>query len=96
MMTGTSEGVGIRTVTDGTSNTIMLVEADADRAVEWTRPADWAYDPNLPSAGLGNLRPGVWLAGFGDGSVRFIASAVDKEVLKGLFTRAGGETINAQ
>ena len=34
-------------------NTIMVVEADDDRAVIWTKPDDWQYDPQQPLAGLG-------------------------------------------
>ena len=56
---GTQKGHGFRNITDGTSNTIMLVEADADQAVEWTKPDDWQYDANNPTAGLGDLRPGM-------------------------------------
>ncbi|MEX0641937.1 MAG: DUF1559 domain-containing protein, partial [Pirellulales bacterium] len=90
---GSPNGIGFRAVTDGLSHTIALVEADADQAVEWTKPDDWEYDPSNPSAGLGNLRPGGWNAAFSDGSVRFIPNSVDPDTLKALFTRAGGEVI---
>ena len=40
--------------TDGLRNTIMLVEADPDRAVIWTKPDDWEYDAKQPLAGLGS------------------------------------------
>src|SRR3972149_6212381 len=38
---GTDKGMKLQQVTDGTSNTLTLVEADADQAVEWTKPDDW-------------------------------------------------------
>ncbi len=90
---GTKQGLGFKHFTDGTSKTIVLVEADADRAVEWTKPDDWQYDASNPSAGLGKLRPGVFNAGFADGSVQQISNNIDPEMLKAHFTRDGGEVI---
>jgi type II secretory pathway pseudopilin PulG len=90
---GTDKGIGIRQVTDGTSYTLAIVEADANQAVEWTKPDDWEYDAANPKNGLGNLRPGGWNAAFCDGSVRFMDNSIDPETLKALFTRAGGEPV---
>jgi hypothetical protein len=39
------------------------------------------------------MRPGGFLAGLADGSVRFIAEAVDTGVLNALFTKSGGEAV---
>ena len=87
------KGVSLADVTDGSSNTIMTVEANFDSAVIWTKPDDLSYDPKTPLRGLGSLRPGGFQAGMADGSVHFISNAVDLEVLRGLFTRKGGETV---
>ncbi len=95
-MFGGDKGMGIAEITDGLSNTIMIVEADADRAVEWTRPDDLAYDPERPLAGLGHVRLNVFLAAFADGSVRTLAIGIDPEVLRALFTAAGSETVDPQ
>jgi prepilin-type processing-associated H-X9-DG protein len=91
---GTAKGMGFRNITDGTSKTIMLVEANADQAVDWTKPDDLKYDAQNPSAGLGGLRPGGFNAAFADGHVAFIANSIDKQVLNSLFTRAGKEIVN--
>lgn len=40
-------------VTDGFSNTLMLVEVNPDRGVIWTKPDDLPFDPDNPLAGLG-------------------------------------------
>ena len=34
-----------RSITDGTSNTIMALDAGDEHAVVWTKPADWEFDP---------------------------------------------------
>jgi hypothetical protein len=83
----------IRDVTDGTSNTILAVEAAADRAVIWTKPDDLPFDPLNPLAGLTGLRPGIFQAAFADGHIQAIKDTVAPEVMKALFTRAGGEAI---
>ncbi|HEY1602390.1 MAG TPA: DUF1559 domain-containing protein [Pirellulales bacterium] len=85
-------GLTAHDITDGLSNTIMVVEADADQVVEWTRPNDLKLDPDKPLAGLGKLRPSGFNALFADGSVRFMGP-IDPEVFKGLLTFAGGESI---
>jgi len=88
------EGISLREMTDGTSNTILVVEADADRAVEWTRPKDLDYDADRPMKGLGNLRTGGFNALFGDGSVQFLSNALNADMLKAFMTYAGGEVVN--
>ena len=90
---GTKDAKKIQDITDGTSKTIILVEADANRAVDWTKPEDLKYDPKNPAAGLGKLRPGGWLAAFADGHIQFISNSIDRQFLNALFTCAGGERI---
>lgn len=90
---GTDKAVGLRNVTDGTSKTIAIVEADADKAVEWTKPDDLHFDANNPTAGLGHFRPGGWLAAFLDGHIEFISNTIDPSLVKAMMTKAGGERI---
>jgi type II secretory pathway pseudopilin PulG len=88
---GTEKGKTLRQITDGTSKTINIVEADADRAVEWTKPYDLNFDASNPKAGLGHVHPGGWLAAFCDGHIQFITESVPADMVKAMFTCAGGE-----
>jgi hypothetical protein len=90
---GTAKGSAIPKIIDGTSMTIMLVEADAERAVDWTKPEDLPFDAKHPTAGLGHLRPGGWLAAFADGHLSFLANTLDSETVRALFTCAGREAV---
>lgn len=95
LMWDNPKGLKISEVTDGTSNTIALVEADDDRAVTWTKPEDISIDRKNPTAGLlGHFGTG-FLAAMADGSVRFFGKDIDPMKLSALFTRAGGEVVGS-
>jgi uncharacterized protein DUF1559 len=87
------KGTRLAGIRDGSSNTIMAVEVDDEAAVPWTKPADWEFDANDPMQGVGNTRPGGFLAGLADGSVHLIENGIDPDVLKALITMAGGEQV---
>jgi len=83
-------------ITDGTSNTIAVVEADDDRAVTWTKPDDWQFDPQHPMAGLGHTHPGGFNAAFADGSVLFLSQSIDPKMFQAMLTIAGGEVVRPE
>lgn len=87
-------GVRIASITDGTSNTLMTVEAAPDKAVIWTKPDDLAFNPERPLDGL--VAPGAptFQVGFADGSVRVMAANIAADVLRALFSPQGGEVVN--
>lgn len=82
-------------ITDGTSNTLLVVEANAERSVPWTKPDDLAVDLDKPLAGLGDVWPGVFLAAFCDGSVRAITNKIDPALLRKLMEKDDGMVIEA-
>jgi hypothetical protein len=87
-------GLNIREISDGTSNTIMVVEANDAASVVWTKPDDYVPRAGNPLQGLTGLRPGGFLAVLCDGSAQFISSSLDRQTLEALFTRSGGEVVN--
>jgi hypothetical protein len=88
-----TEGTKISDITDGTSNTIMIVEAADPSAVIWTKPDDLKVSAKDPLAGLkGDDRKG-FNAALADGSVRYLSLSVNPQTLWALFTRNGGEVV---
>jgi hypothetical protein len=77
--------------TDGTSQTILVVEAS--EAVPWTKPDELIYDPNHPLPPLGSHFGDYFPVLFGDASVRFLPRRIREETLRALITRNGGERV---
>ncbi len=78
-------------MTDGTSNTILVVEAK--NAVPWTKPDD--IDIAQVATSVGSAHPFVFNVMFADGSVKAIKTAkINPVILKALATSAGNEVIS--
>ena len=87
-----STGVKILEITDGTSNTIMCIEASA--SVPWTKPEDLVYDAKKPLPRLADFYGSrVFPAVFFDGSVHTLRTNIGETNMRALITRAGGEII---
>jgi prepilin-type processing-associated H-X9-DG protein len=91
IFTGKRKGVKLQDVVDGTSNTVLVTEAD--QPVPWTAPQDIPYDPNVSMLGMGSRHPGGFNLSMADGSVRFVRSTVSGGVLASLLTRNGAEFV---
>lgn len=74
-------------IKDGTSNTIMIVEAPGV-AANWLQPVDITDLSQFRSK-----HPGGAQAALADGSVRFIGSDADRNTLEAMTTIAGGEVV---
>jgi hypothetical protein len=86
-------GVGMAEISDGTSDTIAVVEACDQMAVIWTKPDDFVPDTDNPARGLVGLYNRVFHALFCDGHIRTLDEGIDKQTLRALFTRNGSESI---
>ncbi len=84
------KSVKIPTFTDGTSNTIMVVEAE--EPVVWTNPNDFGYDPTKALPKMLSI-DGKFSAAYCDGSVRTFKMPIDQEILKLLIQKNDGKPI---
>lgn len=91
---GGNKPVRFRDMLDGTSNTIALVEVKPEKAVPWTAPQDYQFDPKDPLAGVRVGKDKRWLSAFADGSVRQAKSSIDAKTLLNLFQMSDGNVID--
>ena len=80
----------LATFTDGTSNTLMVVEAE--EPVVWTNPNDFAYDPTKALPKMLSI-DGKFSAAYGDGHVQTFKMPIDQEILKLLIQKNDGKPI---
>jgi hypothetical protein len=60
-------GIRMAQVTDGSSNTLLIVEAK--RSIPWTKPDDIPFDPGKPLPEVGGFIKGHFAGATADGSV---------------------------
>jgi hypothetical protein len=82
----------IASFTDGTSSTILAVNAGPDTATIWTKPGGLDFNPEDPLKSLGQIGD-VFNALFADGSVRAISNMIDPQTLRRVIQSADGEAI---
>jgi hypothetical protein len=90
---GGEKGLQIGDITDGTMNTLMVVDVADEQAVIWTKPADWEPDPKDILKGLVGHDPAGFHALFGELVVRTLPKDIDLKTLLGLISYNGGEVV---
>ncbi len=83
-------GLSLGAITDGTSNTLMILEVPSQNSVIWTKPDDWEVDAKDPKKGLFGARRGFVLAAFADASIHRVPEKTDLETLLRLLWRNDG------
>ena len=78
---------------DGTSNTILIVEAGPP--VPWTKPEEIPYDPDTPLPHLETLFRDIIRLAVADGSRRHVRKEIGETTLRAAITRNGGETLGS-
>jgi hypothetical protein len=95
-----ARGRRITDIMDGTSNTLMVVEAA--EPVEWTKPEELPFNdqPGAPQSAplpplpkIGGLFDGGFHGLMCDGSVRFFSDKLDEKTLRALISPNGGEVV---
>ncbi|MCC6418196.1 MAG: sigma-70 family RNA polymerase sigma factor [Gemmataceae bacterium] len=78
--------------TDGTTNTLLVVEAAT--LVPWTKPEDLPYAPNQALPRLGGQFGGDFFALIADGSVHLLGKKADPVMLRRAIERADGNPVD--
>ena len=87
------DGIKISQIFDGTSTTILPVEAKRD--IPWTKPEDIPYDPAKPLPRLGGFEGDKFLALFANCStIRRLSMSLGEKTLRALIGRNDATVIN--
>ncbi len=77
-------------ITDGTTSTIMVIEAGEEHAIPWMAPVDADESLVMSLGSTAKLHhPGGTNACFVDGSVHFLKATIPARVLRALMTISG-------
>jgi hypothetical protein len=86
--------VALVSITDGSSNTLTVVEAGPP--VEWTRPMDIPYDPKNPLPELDGPFSNTLIAAVADGSAHTLRRDLDEKTLRRLIETADGNVVSTE
>lgn len=90
--------VNFRDVTDGLSNTLLVVEA-RNSGIPWMEPRDFHVSQMAPTInsqsgqGISSNHVGGAHVLMGDGSARLLSDTLSLETIRALLTRDGGEVV---
>lgn len=86
-------GTSFRDITDGSSNTLMVIQVPQSKAVVWTKPDDVVIDVADVKASFIASGADKFLVSMCDGSARALSSSSTSETLLKLITMNGGEIV---
>lgn len=89
-----AQGTEYKQITDGTSNTILVVEVGADHAVPWTKPADWKVDKANFLEALQQQGRRAFVTAWADGHAKAVSLDITEQELQKALTISGGETLD--
>ena len=87
-----TKGIPLFGIADGTSNTIMVVEAND--AVEWTKPDELVYKDKEALPKLGGHTKGGFAVLMCDGAVRSFRQEFDEKQMRNAILRADGNVVD--
>ena len=93
---GRDEPTKFHDVTDGTSNTVAVVEVKPELAVPWTAPDDYRFDSQSPARGLAAGSDGRFVAALADGSAGRFRADQPAETLLHSFQMNDGHVVDLQ
>lgn len=89
-------GANLSSFTDGTSNTVLVVEVLNPLGTSWMEPTDLEFD-NLPLSispdGISSRHRGGANTAFADGSIHFLSDATPPETIQNLILRNDGNVV---
>jgi prepilin-type processing-associated H-X9-DG protein len=93
-----AQGRKISEITDGLSNTILLVEV-ADSGISWAEPRDLRFNQidfsinGREGNGISSYHPGCANVVFCDGTVRILKNTINPQLVKAMAMIDEGETL---
>jgi prepilin-type processing-associated H-X9-DG protein len=87
-----TKGADIRHITDGLSQTVLILETN--HLIPWTKPDDLNWAPGDPPPVLASPHDGGSHVAFADGAVRFLRKTFNPQTFAAMLTINGSEVIS--
>ena len=87
-----TQGADIRHITDGSSQTVLILETN--HLIPWTKPDDLTWAPGEPPPVLASPHAGGAHVVFADVAVRFLKKTIDPRTFAAILTINGSEVIS--